>query len=209
VEALVESKAVSLIVVDSVAALVPRAELDGEMGDAAMGLQARLMSQACRKLIGKAAANGVSIIFINQLRDKIGVMYGSPETTTGGKALQFYASVRLDIRRKEVIGPKDNPIGHILKVKAAKNKCGVPFRETLINLLYASGLDTFADTVAYAVKIGVIEQSGASYSFGGEKLGFGLDKTIDNLRTNPEWFSKILLTIQEYRDTVVNESEKK
>ena len=108
------------------AALVPKAELDGEMGDSNMGLQARLMSQACRKLVGKASQNNVTVIFINQLRDKIGVMFGSPEVTTGGKALKFYASVRLDVRRKEVIGEKDHPVGHVLKVKAAKNKCGCP-----------------------------------------------------------------------------------
>jgi recombination protein RecA len=196
VEALVDSKLVSIVIVDSVSALVPRAELAGEMGDAQMGLQARLMSQACRKLIGKAALNNVTIIFINQLREAIGVMFGNPERTSGGKALQFYASVRLDVRRKESIGPKDNPTGHVLKVKAAKNKCGVPFRETLVNLVYGEGLDTFADTVSYCVKTGIIQQAGASYSYEGQKIGYGLENTINGLRENKELFDKIALTLK-------------
>lgn len=197
VEQLIDSRAVSLIVIDSVAALVPQAELDGEMGDSNMGLHARLMSQAMRKLRAKANTNAVTLIFINQIREKIGVMFGSPETTTGGRALKFFASVRLDVRRKDVIGPKENPIGHTLKVKAVKNKVGSPMRETFIDLLYGTGIDTFADTISYAVKIGVIEKDGASYSFQGEKIGYGLDKAIANLRDNPEWASKILLTIHE------------
>jgi recombination protein RecA len=186
VEALVESRAVSVIVVDSVAALVPRAELDGEMGDSNMGLQARLMSQAMRKLIGKAAVNGVTVIFINQLRDKIGVMFGSPETTTGGKALKFYASIRLDVRRKEAIGPKEKPIGHVIKIKAVKNKVGPPFRETTVNLMYGSGIDTFADFVGNAVALGAIHQSGAWYDFKGERLGQGLTNTAECVRLNKE-----------------------
>ena len=191
VEALVDSKTVSLIVVDSVAALVPRAELEGEMGDAHMGLQARLLSQACRKLTAKAAKNGVTIIFINQLRLKIGVVFGNPEVTTGGNALKFYASLRLDVRRKEPIGPKDNPIGHSLKIKAAKNKVGSPMRDCTINLLYDKGIDTFSDTIAYAVKIGVIEQSGAWYSFNGNRIAYGLDNVTDALRNDQKLFSEI------------------
>ncbi len=208
VEQLIDSGAVSLIVIDSVAALVPQAELDGEMGDSNMGLAARLMSQAMRKLRGKASMKGVTLIFINQIREKIGVMFGSPETTTGGRALKFFASLRLDVRRKDPIGPKESPIGHTLKVKAVKNKMGSPMRETFINLLYGKGLDTFADTIAYAVKIGVINKDGAWYSYKGERIGYGLETATENLRNNPEWFSKILLTIQEHRDTVVHESEK-
>jgi recombination protein RecA len=186
VEALIDSSAVSLIVVDSVAALTPRAELDGEMGQANMGLQARLMSQACRKLVGKAAMRGVTVLFINQIRMKIAVMYGSPETTTGGVALKFYASVRLDVRRKDVIGPKEQPIGHVLKIKAIKNKCGCPMRETLVNLLYESGIDTFGDFVNYAVSLGAIHQSGAWYDFKGERLGQGLTNTAECVRLNKE-----------------------
>ncbi len=197
VEALIDSGSVSLIVVDSVAALVPQAELDGEMGDSNMGLQARLMSQAMRKLRGKAALKGVTIIFINQIREKIGVMFGSPETTSGGRALKFFASLRLDVRRKDAIGPKEQPIGHILKVKAVKNKLGCPSRETFVNLLYGKGLDTFADSISYAVSTGVIEQAGASYSFEGNKIGYGLEKTIKNLREDAQLFDKIRVCIIE------------
>jgi recombination protein RecA len=191
VEELIDSRAVSVIVIDSVAALVPQAELDGEMGDANMGLQARLLSQAMRKLRGKANMNGVSLIFINQIRDKIGVMFGSPETTTGGKALKFYASIRLDVRRKDPIGPKEQPVGHTLKVKCVKNKCGAPMRETFINLLYGKGIDTFADTVSYGVTCGAIEQSGAWYSFKGERIAYGLENTIEKLRGEPSLFEQI------------------
>ena len=207
VEQLIDSGTVSIVVIDSVAALVPQAELDGEMGDSNMGLQARLLSQAMRKLRGKANTKGVTLIFINQIREKIGVMFGSPETTTGGRALKFFASVRLDVRRKDPIGAKESPIGHVLKVKAVKNKLGSPMRETLVNLLYGKGLDTFADTISYAVKIGVIDKDGAWYSFKGERIGYGLETATDNLRNNPEWFSKILLTIQERHATVVNEEK--
>src|ERR1035441_6322550 len=135
-EALVRSGAIDVLVLDSVAALVPKAELDGEMGESHMGLQARLMSQALRKLTGRSAVNQVTIIFINQLREKIGIMFGSPETTTGGKALKFYASVRLDVRRRKIIGEKESPIGHQIEIKAVKNKCGSPMKSTLISLLY-------------------------------------------------------------------------
>ena len=192
VEALVDSKTVSLIIVDSVAALVPRAELDGEMGDSHMGLQARLMSQACRKLVAKAAANQVTIIFINQLREKIGTMFGSPETTTGGKALKFYASVRLDVRRKEVIGEKEHPIGHIIKIKAVKNKCGCPMRETLVDLLYETGIDTVGDFVKYCVKIGVIAQKGAWYSFDEKNIGNGLTNVKDALKLDSDLFQAVI-----------------
>jgi len=204
VEALIDSKLVSLIVVDSVAALVPKAELDGEMGDSNMGLQARLMSQACRKLVGKASQNNVTVIFINQLRDKIGVMFGSPEVTTGGKALKFYASVRLDVRRKEVIGEKDHPVGHVLKVKAAKNKCGCPMRETFINLMYDSGIDIYADLIEVAVKSGVITKKGAWYSFGEISLGNGLTNAGNYVRVNPSVEKEIRI---EYSKALANETK--
>lgn len=191
VEALIDSKAVSLIIVDSVAALVPQAELDGEMGDSHMGLQARLMSQACRKLRGKAAANGITVIFINQIREKIGVLFGSPETTTGGRALKFFASLRLDVRRKDVIGDKERPDGHILKIKAVKNKVGAPMRETFVDLVYGKGLDTWKDLIDYGVTLGVIEKSGAWYSFNGERLGQGLTNAGESVRLSPEWKKEI------------------
>lgn len=193
--ALVESNAVSIIVVDSVAALVPQAELDGEMGDSHMGLQARLMSQAMRKLRGICNTHGVTVIFINQIREKIGVMFGSPETTTGGRALKFYASVRLDVRR---IGGDPGKIlsggvliGHRMKIKAVKNKVGTPFQETTVDVIYGKGIDRFADTVAYAAQVGAIERSGAWYSFKGEKLGQGIDKATDALRGAPELMAKV------------------
>lgn len=194
VEALIDSHAVTTIVVDSVAALVPQAELDGEMGDSHMGLQARLMSQAMRKLSGKADKAGVTLIFINQIREKIGVMFGSPETTTGGRALKFYASVRLDVRRvgsaEGKIMSGTNQIGHVMKIKGVKNKVGPPFRETLVDVIYGVGIDRFADTVRYGKSIGVIE--GTSWlSFNGERLAQGMDKTIDRLRDEPELFKQL------------------
>jgi recombination protein RecA len=193
--ALVESRTVSLVVVDSVAALVPQAELDGEMGDSHMGLQARLMSQAMRKLRGICAINGVTVIFINQIREKIGVMFGSPEVTTGGRALKFYASVRLDVRR---VGGEDGKvksggvlIGHKMKLKAVKNKVSAPFRETIVDLIYGKGVDRFADLVRYAVEVGAIDKSGSWLSFKGEKLGQGADNAIELLRTAPDTVAEI------------------
>jgi recombination protein RecA len=168
-EALIDSLAVSLIIVDSVAALVPQAELDGEMGDSHMGLQARLMSQAMRKLRGKCAVNGVTIIFINQIREKLGVMFGNPETTPGGRALKFYASVRLHVGK---VGGDDGKItsggvniGHKMRIRAVKNKVGTPTKSTEVDLIYGVGIDTDADFATYAINIGVIKQSGAWYTF--------------------------------------------
>lgn len=197
VEKLIESRAVSLIVIDSVAALVPQAELDGEMGDSHMGLQARLMSQGMRKLRGIANKNGVTLVFINQIREKIGVMFGSPETTAGGRALKFYASVRLDVRRKDAIGPKESPTGHTLKVKAVKNKVGSPMRECFIDLIYGKGLDTFTDTIKYGIACGVIEQSGAWYSYKGERIAYGLENVLEKLRENSELAQEINRSIKE------------
>lgn len=195
VEALIESGAVTLIIVDSVAALVPQAELDGEMGDSHMGLQARMMSQAMRKLRGKCAMRNVTVVFINQIREKIGVMFGSPETTTGGRALKFYASVRLDVRRTGgndgLIKSGDVTIGHKMKIKGAKNKVGSPFRETIVDVIYGKGIDTFADFVTYAKEVGAIEQSGAWFKFEGENIGQGLSKTTENLRDNSDLMEKI------------------
>lgn len=194
-EALIESRAVSVVVIDSVAALVPQAELDGEMGDSHMGLQARLMSQAMRKLRGKAAINGVTVIFINQIREKIGVMFGSPETTTGGRALKFYASVRLDVRK---IGGDDGKIkngdvqvGHKVRIKAVKNRFGAPFGQSEVDLIYGVGFDTGADLVQYAVDLGVIERSGAWFKFDGENIGQGIDKTKANITEDPKLLAAV------------------
>ena len=199
VQALVESRAVSIVVIDSVAALVPQAELDGEMGDSHMGLQARLMSQAMRKLRGIAAINGVTLVFINQLRERVGVIFGNPEVTTGGKALKFYASLRLDIRR---IGGEPGQVkrlgevvGHRMKIKAVKNKGAAPFNETIVDLVYGEGIDRFADLVAYSKEIGVIE--GVSWlSFEGERLAQGVDNTVEMLRDKPEVFARIKAAVK-------------
>lgn len=199
--ALVESRAVSIVVVDSVAALVPQAELDGEMGDSHMGLQARLMSQAMRKLRGICAVNDVMVIFINQIRMKIGVMFGSPETTTGGNALKFYASVRLDVRRKTGEGAVGKimsggvQIGHVMKIRAVKNKVGSPFRETFVDVIWGKGIDRFADTVRFAADCGAIQTSGSWLSFNGEKLGQGANNAIALLRENPDLMAKITVEI--------------
>jgi recombination protein RecA len=195
--ALVESRAVSIIVVDSVAALVPQAELDGEMGDSHMGLQARLMSQAMRKLRGICAINNVTVIFINQIREKIGVMFGSPETTTGGRALKFYASVRLDVRRvSKTDGGEITSggvlIGHRMRMKAVKNKVGTPFRSTVVDVLYGKGIDRFADTVNYAAEVGALTKGGGGYiSFNGEKIAQGLANAVNVLRDKPELVKQI------------------
>lgn len=168
--ALIESRAISTVVIDSVAALVPQAELDGDMGDSHMGLQARLMSQAMRKIRGIAAINNVTVIFINQIREKVGVVFGSPEVTTGGRALKFFASVRLEVRKvsktdKGEILSGGVLIGHRMRIKAVKNKCGSPFRETIVDLIYGVGIDTVADVAQYAIDLGVIQKNGAWFAF--------------------------------------------
>jgi recombination protein RecA len=199
--ALVDSGAVSLVVIDSVAALVPQAELDGDVGDSHMGLQARLMSQSCRMLVGRCRVNNVTVIFINQIREKIGVMMGNPETTTGGRALKFFASVRLDVRKKydanaAKSGAREQ--GHVIKIKAVKNKVGCPFKETEVYLDYENGLDTFGDFVAYCKDQGVIE--GSSWlKFEGENIGNGLDKTKEVLRGNPTLVAKIKAALAKVR----------
>lgn len=183
-EALIDSKVVSLIVIDSVAALVPAAEISGEMGDSHMGLQARLMSQAMRKLIGKCAANNVTLVLSNQLRDKLGVIYGSPEVTTGGNALKFYASVRLDVRRRKPIKNGEEVIGHEIEIKAVKNKVGIPFRSCMVDLIYAVGFNTFKSYIEYAIEMDVIDRAGSWFKFEGKQLGQGLDSVIEALKAN-------------------------
>ena len=198
--ALVDSGAVSLIVVDSVAALVPRAELEGDMGDSHMGLQARLMSQAMRKLVGRCENNKCTVVFINQIREKIGVMYGSNETTTGGRALRFFASLRLDIRRKFMQGaPTDaKQVGHWMTIKAVKNKVGSPFQETDVYLDYSEGIDKFGDLVKYCKDMGVIE--GTTWlKFEGENIAQGLEKAKQVLRENPALMNKIKAALAKAR----------
>jgi recombination protein RecA len=189
--ALVASGAVDVVVVDSVAALVPKAELDGEMGDSHMGLHARLMSQALRKLTGVVARTNTCLIFINQIREKIGVMFGSPETTTGGRALKFYASVRLDIRRIGAIKDGDSPIGNRTRVKVVKNKVAAPFREAEFDILYGEGISREGDLVDVGAAQNLVEKSGAWYSYRGERIGQGRDNARLFLKEHPEMAAKI------------------
>ncbi|HYJ86975.1 MAG TPA: recombinase RecA [Pyrinomonadaceae bacterium] len=190
-EALVRSNGVDVIVVDSVAALVPRAELDGEMGDSLPGLQARLMSQALRKLTAIVAQSNTCFIFINQIREKIGVMFGSPETTTGGRALKFYASMRLDIRRIGAIKDADRVVGNRTRVKVAKNKVAPPFRECEFDIMYGEGISREGDLLDLAVAQRVVDKSGAWFSYKGDRLGQGRENSKQLLKENPDLLKKI------------------
>src|SRR6202522_442331 len=190
-EALVRSNSIDVLVVDSVAALVPKAELDGEMGDSHMGLQARLMSQALRKLTGTVAKSRTSLIFINQIREKIGVMFGNPETTTGSRALKFYSSVRIDIRRIAAIKEGDVVTGSRTRVKIVKNKVAAPFRESEFDILYGEGISREGDLIDLAVLHNVVEKSGAWYSYAGERIGQGRENVRGFLKEHPEIFARI------------------
>src|SRR5437879_3674390 len=190
-EALVRSNGVDVIVVDSVAALVPRAELDGEMGDALPGLQARLMSQALRKLTAIVAQSNTCFIFINQIREKIGVMFGNPETTSGGRALKFYASLRLDIRRIGAIKDGDRVVGNRTRVKVAKNKVAPPFRECEFDIMYGEGISREGDLLDLATTQRVVEKSGAWFSYKGDRLGQGRENAKQSLKENPELLRRI------------------
>ena len=190
-EALVRSGAIDVLVVDSVAALVPKAELDGEMGDSHVGLQARLMSQALRKLTGTVSKSRTCLIFINQIREKIGVMFGNPETTTGGRALKFYSSVRVDIRRIAAIKDGDQVVGSRTKVKVVKNKTAAPFREAEFDIMYGEGISKEGDMLDLAVDRNIVEKSGAWYSFGGERIGQGRENTRGFLKENKDIYAKI------------------
>src|SRR5881296_3152314 len=190
-ETLVRSNSVDVIVIDSVAALVPRAELDGEMGDSLPGLQARLMSQALRKLAAIIAQSNTCFIFINQIREKIGVFFGSPETTTGGKALKFYASMRLDIRRIGAIKDGDRVVGNRTKVKVAKNKVAPPFREAEFDIMYGEGISREGDLLDLAVNNRAVEKSGAWFSYKGERLGQGRENSKQTLKDQPEVLKRI------------------
>jgi recombination protein RecA len=191
VEVLVRSGGVDVVVVDSVAALVPRAEIEGEMGEAQMGLQARLMSQALRKLTGVVSKSKTCLIFINQLREKIGVMFGNPETTTGGRALKFYASVRIDIRRIGAIKDGDVVVGGRTRVKIVKNKVAPPFREAEFDVMYGEGISKEGDLLDLAVERKIVEKSGTWFAFGGERLGQGRENVKQFLKDNPTIFKSI------------------
>jgi recombination protein RecA len=185
-DALVRSGSIDMIVIDSVAALVPKAEIEGEMGDSLPGLQARLMSQALRKLTGTIKRTNCLVIFINQIRMKIGVMFGNPETTTGGNALKFYASVRLDIRRIGSIKKNDEVIGNETRVKVVKNKVAPPFREAIFDILYGEGISRQGEVIDLGVAAKIVDKAGAWYSYNGERIGQGKDNAREFLRENPE-----------------------
>ena len=195
-EALVRSGAIDVLVLDSVAALVPKAELDGEMGDSHMGLQARLMSQALRKLTGSVSKSRTALIFINQIREKIGVMFGNPETTTGGRALKFYSSVRIDIRRIAAIKEGDQVVGSRTKVKVVKNKVAAPFREAEFDIMYGEGISMEGDLLDQAVERNIVEKSGAWYSFDGERIGQGRENTKNFLKENKDITARIEITVR-------------
>ena len=197
VEALVRSNELSVIVVDSVAALVPKAEIEGEMGASQMGLQARLMSQGLRKLTACVHKSEVVLVFINQLRDKIGVMFGSPETTTGGRALKFYSSVRLDVRRLAALKDGEEVTGARTKIKVVKNKVSVPFKTSELDIVYGRGISKAGDLIDLAVQKGIVEKSGAWYSHKTVRLGQGRDKAIETMETNVEWFGRIDKEVRE------------
>jgi len=194
---LVKSGSLDVIVIDSVAALVPRAELEGDMGDSHVGLQARLMSQALRKITGSIQKSNTLVIFINQIRMKIGVMFGSPETTTGGNALKFYSSVRLDIRRVGAIKDGDEIVGNETRVKVVKNKMAPPFKVVDFQILYGKGINRMAEIIEYAVKKGTIEKAGSWYSFEGDKIGQGIGNASQFLVDNPKVLEKVKQSIVE------------
>jgi len=196
-DTLVRSGAVDVLIVDSVAALVPRAELEGEMGDALPGLQARLMSQALRKLTASINKSHTMVIFINQIRMKIGVMYGSPETTTGGNALKFYASVRLDIRRTGAIKERDEVIGNSTRVKVVKNKLAPPFKQVEFDIMYGEGVSKMGEILDLGVKAGIVEKSGAWFSYDSQRLGQGRENSKAFLRDNPDMTAKIEAAIRQ------------
>ena len=197
-EALVRSGAISIIVIDSVAALVPQAEIEGEMGDSHVGLQARLMSQALRKLAGVINKTNTIAIFINQLREKVGVMYGNPETTTGGRALKFYSSIRLDIRRSEQIKLGTDIIGSKTNVKVVKNKMAPPFKTCQVDIMYGTGISREGELVDLGAEANVIEKSGAWYSYNGEKIGQGKENVKEYMRKNPEFTQEVYEKVREF-----------
>ncbi len=208
-ETLIRSAALDVIVIDSVAALVPRAELEGEMGDSHMGLQARLMSQAMRKITGVISKTRTSCIFINQIREKIGVMFGNPETTSGGRALKFYSSVRMDIRRIGSLKQGDEVVGNRTKVKVVKNKVAPPFKVVEFNIMYGKGISRIAEILDLAVEFDIIEKRGSWYRYDGEPIGQGSDNAIEFLESDPELTEQIEKTIRAEMNPEEDGSEKK
>ena len=202
-DSLIRSSAIDIIVIDSVAALTPKAEIEGEMGDAKMGLQARLMSQALRKLTSSISKTKTVCIFINQLRDKIGVVYGNPETTTGGNALKFYASVRIDIRRVSVIKDGEEQLGTRTRVKVVKNKVAPPFREAEFDIMYGEGISREGEIVDLAVKLDIIKKSGSWYSYEGTRIGQGRDKVKQYFKENPEFAEQIAKQVMDQKERLM------
>lgn len=207
VETLVRSGAIDVVVIDSVAALVPRAELEGEMGDSHMGLQARLMSQALRKLTATVSKSNTSVIFINQLREKIGIMFGNPETTTGGRALKFYTSVRIDIRRVASIKDSENTIGNRTRVKVVKNKLAPPFRECEFDIMYNEGISHEGDLLDLATRMNVIQKSGTWFSFGEERLGQGRENVKNFLKENPDFLHKVETLVKQQLGMIADDKK--
>ena len=208
-DTLVKSQAVSIVVIDSVAALVPQAEIDGEMGDTHVGLQARLMSQALRKLSGTINKTNTIVIFINQLREKVGVMFGNPETTPGGKALKYYSSVRLDIRRGEQIKQGTDVIGNTTKIKVVKNKVAPPFKTALVDIMYGTGISHEGELIDLAVEADIVDKSGAWYAYNGEKIGQGKENTKLFLKNNVDIMMEIEDKVREVYDICDDKKKKK
>ena len=206
VESLVRSNAIDIIVIDSVAALVPKAEIEGDMGASHVGLQARLMSQAMRKLAGTISKTKTVAIFINQIREKVGVLFGSPETTSGGRALKFYATIRLDVRRVDQIKQGTEPIGNITRVKVVKNKVAPPFKQAEIDLIYGKGISYTGEVLDMAVNLDIIEKSGAWFSYNGERLGQGRENVKDYLAQHPDFTKEIETKV---RQTLMEKAEEK
>ena len=207
-DALVKSEAVSIVVIDSVAALVPQAEIDGDMGDSHVGLQARLMSQALRKLNGTINKTNTTVIFINQLREKVGVMFGNPETTTGGRALKFYSSVRLEIRRSEQLKVGDGVVGNRTNIKVVKNKVAPPFKTATVDIMYGEGVSHEGELIDLAVDANIIDKSGAWFAYNGEKLGQGKENVKLLLKDKPELAAEIEKKVREFYDIDLNKDKK-
>ena len=208
-DALVKSNAISIIVIDSVAALVPQAEIDGEMGDSHVGLQARLMSQALRKLNGTISKTNTTVIFINQLREKVGVMFGNPETTTGGRALKFYSTIRLEIRKKEQLKLGEGVVGNRTTIKVVKNKVAPPFRSCEADIMYGEGVSREGEVIDLAAEAGILDKTGAWYSYQGEKLGQGKENVKLLLKDNPELTQELEDKVRDYYDINLDKVNKK
>ncbi len=209
VDALVRSGAIDIVVVDSVAALVPKAEIEGDMGDSHVGLQARLMSQAMRKLTGVISKSRTTAIFINQIREKVGVMFGNPETTTGGRALKFYAAIRLDVRKIDTIKQGNDPVGSRTRIKVVKNKVAPPFKTAVVDIMYGEGVSKEGELLDLASEIGVVEKSGAWYAYKGNKIGQGKENAKLYLKENKNIANEIEEQVREHYDIMVDKKKKK